>query len=119
MSNRTIRDTSFGMTIRESLQADCPSCFGLCCTALNIVASSDFAMHKPAGKPCSNLTEDYSCQIHSKLRMSGYKGCTVFDCLGAGQHVSQVTFKGKIGANHENLLTKCFKCFQLWSSYMK
>ena len=83
MSNRTIRDTSFGMTVRESLQADCPSCFGLCCTALNIVASSDFAMHKPAGKPCSNLTEDYSCQIHSKLRMSGYTNVSSVSNYGA------------------------------------
>ncbi|MFU8648492.1 pentapeptide repeat-containing protein [Lysinibacillus sp. RSDA_15] len=113
MSNRTIRDTSFGMTIRESLQADCPSCFGLCCTALNIVASSDFAMHKPAGKPCSNLTEDYSCQIHSKLRMSGYKGCTVFDCLGAGQHVSQVTFKGQDWRQSRELADKMFQVFPI------
>ncbi len=24
----------------------------------------------------------------------GYKGCTVFECFGAGQKISQVTFNG-------------------------
>ncbi len=81
--------------MRESLQADCQNCFGLCCTALNIVASSDFAMNKAAGTPCQNLQADYSCHIHSSLREKGFKGCTVFDCLGAGQMVSQTTFGGQ------------------------
>lgn len=113
MSRLTNRDTSFGTTIRESLQADCQSCFGLCCTALNIVASSDFAMDKPAGKPCSNLKEDYSCQIHSKLRKSGYKGCTVFDCLGAGQQISQVTFKGQDWRQSREHAEKMFQVFPI------
>jgi hypothetical protein len=37
--------------IRKSLTADCTKCFGLCCTALNIVVSSDFPINKPAGTP--------------------------------------------------------------------
>ena len=64
--------------IREGLTADCSKCFGLCCTALNIIASSDFPINKPAGTPCMNLQSDYSCQIHSQLREKGFKGCTVF-----------------------------------------
>ncbi|WP_010096312.1 pentapeptide repeat-containing protein [Ornithinibacillus scapharcae] len=80
--------------VRKSLTADCSACFGLCCTALNIIASSDFAMDKPAGTPCTYLQEDFKCHIHKDLRKSGFKGCTVYDCLGAGQKVSQDTFKG-------------------------
>jgi uncharacterized protein YjbI with pentapeptide repeats len=41
-----------------------------------------------------NLQEDFRCGIHARLRESGFKGCTVFDCFGAGQKASQVTFAG-------------------------
>ncbi|WP_053696355.1 pentapeptide repeat-containing protein [Streptomyces sp. NRRL F-5755] len=79
---------------RLDLQADCGSCFGLCCVALPFAASADFAVDKPAGKPCGNLQADFSCGIHARLRDKGFSGCTVFDCFGAGQKVSQVTFGG-------------------------
>ncbi|MEU6221586.1 pentapeptide repeat-containing protein [Streptomyces sp. NPDC047022] len=79
---------------REHLQADCADCFGLCCTALPFARSADFAADKPAGQPCSNLRQDFRCGIHARLRDKGYPGCTVFDCFGAGQKVSQVTFGG-------------------------
>ncbi|PFK43250.1 oxetanocin A resistance protein [Bacillus cereus] len=78
----------------NSLQADCENCFSLCCVALPFAASADFAVNKDAGKPCSNLQSDFRCSIHKNLRKSGFKGCTVFECFGAGQKVSQVTFKG-------------------------
>ena len=77
-----------------SLVADCANCFGLCCVALRLDESADFPVDKPAGKPCHNLQEDFGCGIHSRLRTSGWKGCTVFDCFGAGQQLSQVTFGG-------------------------
>ncbi|WP_020541034.1 pentapeptide repeat-containing protein [Nonomuraea coxensis] len=77
------------------LLADCGSCFGLCCVALPFAASADFAADKAAGEPCRNLREDFRCSIHERLRPSGYPGCTVFDCFGAGQKVSQVTFGGR------------------------
>lgn len=77
------------------LQADCGNCFGLCCVALPFARSADFAADKAAGTPCSNLQEDFGCGIHERLRGSGYQGCTVFDCFGAGQKVSQVTFGGR------------------------
>ncbi|MFC6332113.1 pentapeptide repeat-containing protein [Paenibacillus septentrionalis] len=80
--------------MRISMRADCSQCFGLCCTALYIAASADFAMDKIAGQPCTHLQPDYRCGIHATLRETGFKGCTVFDCLGAGQQVSQVTFQG-------------------------
>ncbi|PEE37548.1 pentapeptide repeat-containing protein [Bacillus pseudomycoides] len=78
----------------HSLRADCENCFGLCCVALPFAVSADFAVNKDAGKPCSNLQSDFRCSIHKNLRKSGFKGCTVFECFGAGQKVSQVTFEG-------------------------
>ncbi|MEN1936575.1 pentapeptide repeat-containing protein [Paenibacillus sp. 102] len=78
----------------NSLRADCENCFGLCCVALPFAASADFAVNKDAGKPCSNLQSDFRCSIHKNLRQKGFKGCTVFECFGAGQKVSQVTFEG-------------------------
>lgn len=97
--------------IRESLTADCMKCFGLCCTALNIAASSDFAINKPAGAPCPNLQGDFRCEIHKNLREKGFKGCTVFDCLGAGQKVSQVTFNGESWQDHPEIADKMFRVF--------
>ncbi|MET8678228.1 pentapeptide repeat-containing protein [Streptomyces sp. NPDC004647] len=80
---------------RPDLQADCGSCFGLCCVALPFAASADFAVNKDAGQPCTNLQADFRCGIHTRLRESGFPGCTVFDCFGAGQKVSQITFGGQ------------------------
>ena len=79
----------------DSLRADCANCFGLCCVALPFAASADFAVDKPAGQPCPNLGRDFRCGIHDRLRDRGFAGCTVFDCFGAGQKVSQVTFGGR------------------------
>ncbi|MFI9254993.1 pentapeptide repeat-containing protein [Streptomyces sp. NPDC053069] len=77
------------------LRGDCARCFGLCCVALPFAASADFALDKPAGKPCPNLQGDHRCGIHADLRKKGFTGCTVYDCFGAGQKVSQVTFGGR------------------------
>lgn len=82
-------------TGRRDLQADCGNCFGLCCVALPFAASADFAIDKEAGTPCPNLNTGFRCGIHSRLRQKGFSGCTVFDCFGAGQKVSQVTFGGQ------------------------
>jgi Pentapeptide repeats (8 copies) len=79
---------------RELLRADCGNCFGLCCVALSFARSADFAFDKPAGDACVNLQPDFSCGIHQRLRTDGFKGCTVFDCSGAGQKVAQSTFRG-------------------------
>jgi hypothetical protein len=106
-------DKETAKNIRESLTADCTKCFGLCCTALTIVASSDFSINKPAGTPCMNLKSDYSCQIHSQLRENGFRGCTVFDCLGAGQVVSQVTFNGQSWRENPDIEKKMFQVFPI------
>lgn len=85
----TVRDR------RLELRADCAECFGLCCVALPFARSADFAIDKDAGKPCTNLRTDSRCGIHTELRQKGFTGCTVYDCFGAGQKVSQVTFGGQ------------------------
>jgi uncharacterized protein YjbI with pentapeptide repeats len=79
---------------RGSLRADCESCFGLCCVVPAFSVSADFAINKPAGHACPNLQADSRCGIHASLRQKGFAGCTVYDCFGAGQKVSQVTFGG-------------------------
>ncbi|WP_433384444.1 pentapeptide repeat-containing protein [Micromonospora sp. KLBMP9576] len=79
----------------DRLRADCARCFGLCCVAPAFSASADFAIDKPAGRPCPNLAADSRCGIHADLRDRGFPGCTVFDCFGAGQRVAQVTFGGR------------------------
>ncbi|WP_107501499.1 pentapeptide repeat-containing protein [Streptomyces viridosporus] len=80
---------------RAELRGDCARCFGLCCVALPFTASADFAVDKGAGTPCRNLRDDHRCGIHARLRQEGFTGCTVYDCFGAGQKVSQVTFGGR------------------------
>ncbi|MER7867685.1 pentapeptide repeat-containing protein [Streptomyces cellulosae] len=87
-------DRELPLVNREDLRADCSSCFGLCCVALPFARSADFARDKPAGRACGHLRDDFGCGIHARLREEGYRGCTVFDCFGAGQKVSQVTFGG-------------------------
>lgn len=79
---------------RDSLRPDCSNCFALCCTAFGFARSADFAIDKPAATPCPNLEQDFSCTIHDRLRPRGFRGCTVFDCFGAGQAVSQQLFAG-------------------------
>ncbi|MEV7173751.1 pentapeptide repeat-containing protein [Streptomyces sp. NPDC093224] len=93
------------------LQADCANCFALCCVALPFAKSTDFAVNKPAGTPCKNLREDFRCGIHTRLRDQGFQGCTVFDCFGAGQQVSQVTFEGRDWRAHPETRGEMFDVF--------
>jgi uncharacterized protein YjbI with pentapeptide repeats len=83
-----------GAVPEVELVADCSRCFGLCCVVPAFSASADFAIDKPAATPCPNLDEGFGCRIHSELRPRGFAGCTAYDCFGAGQRVSQVTFGG-------------------------
>ncbi|MEU4658208.1 pentapeptide repeat-containing protein [Streptomyces sp. NPDC023723] len=87
MRNDTAERPSLG-----DLRGDCARCFGLCCVALPFAASADFAFDKEAGRPCQNLAADHRCTIHDRLRQRGFTGCTVYDCFGAGQRVSQAVF---------------------------
>lgn len=85
------------------LRSDCASCFGLCCVLLPFSAASGFGVDKPGGTPCHNLADDDGCRIHATLRADGWPGCTVFECFGAGQQVSQVTYAGTSWRESDNL----------------
>jgi uncharacterized protein YjbI with pentapeptide repeats len=76
------------------LHADCTKCLALCCVSLTLARSADFAIDKAAGTPCPNLTDSLRCGIHASLRGDGFPGCTTYDCFGAGQRITQVTFGG-------------------------
>jgi uncharacterized protein YjbI with pentapeptide repeats len=100
-----------GTPSSAALRADCASCFALCCTAPAFAASADFAITKPAGQPCPNLRADFGCGIHNRLRDKGFPGCAAFDCLGAGQKVAQVTFRGRDWRRHPELAGQMFGVF--------
>jgi uncharacterized protein YjbI with pentapeptide repeats len=96
---------------RLELRADCSRCFALCCVALSFTTSAEFALDKPAGQPCANLRGDDRCGIHADLRRRGFSGCTVFDCFGAGQQVSQHTFQAVSWRKDPQLARQMFAVF--------
>jgi uncharacterized protein YjbI with pentapeptide repeats len=96
-----------------SLRADCESCFALCCVAPAFSASADFAIDKPAGQACPHLQPDFRCAIHTHLREQGFRGCTVYDCFGAGQKVSQVTFGGQDWRRAPQTAAQMFEVFPI------
>ncbi|MBD1541432.1 pentapeptide repeat-containing protein [Arthrobacter sp. IA7] len=98
---------------RDELQPDCSNCFALCCTAFGFSRSADFALDKPPGTPCPNLAADFSCGIHDRLRPRGFRGCTVFDCFGAGQAVSQGLFDGVSWRDKPDSKSAMFAAFKI------
>lgn len=97
--------------VSSRLTSDCSRCFGLCCVALPFTKSVDFPVDKPAGQPCAHLRDDFRCATHSQLRDRGYRGCTVFECFGAGQQVSQVTFGGRDWRDAPETAPRMFQVF--------
>ena len=89
----TLSETVGPMGERD-LEADCTHCAALCCVAPAFARSSDFAIDKPAGRACPNLGPEFRCTIHDHLTERGFRGCTVFDCFGAGQRITRETFGG-------------------------
>lgn len=85
------------------LTSDCGSCFGLCCVLLSFSKEAGFGVSKAGGTPCHHLGASDGCDIHATLREEGWPGCTVFECFGAGQQVSQVTYAGVSWREHDNL----------------
>lgn len=94
----------------EDLRADCSRCSAVCCVALPYAASADFAYDKPAGRPCRHLT-GFACSIHAGLPEQGFGGCVAFDCLGAGQLVTQHTFGGLTWRDRPELAKEVFDAF--------
>ncbi|MBM7440352.1 pentapeptide repeat-containing protein [Streptomyces sp. HB132] len=103
--------TALPLVERGALRADCAKCFGLCCVALTLTASADFAINKDAGTPCPNLADDFRCGIHTRLRPEGFSGCTVYDCFGAGQKVSQDTYGGRDWRSDPDTAQQMFQVF--------
>lgn len=96
---------------RSDLRGDCSRCFALCCTAFGFTRSSDFAEDKPAGSPCRHLDASFACTIHETLPSRGFRGCTVFDCFGAGQVVSQRLFAGVSWRDRPDTRDRMFSAF--------
>lgn len=95
------------------LRSDCEKCFGLCCVALYFSSSDGFPIDKDAGQPCPNLKSDFRCSVYKTLWERGLKGCTAFDCFGAGQKVSQVSFAGHDWVTYPESAKKMFGVFQI------
>ena len=100
-------------TLRFDLHAACQRCRGLCCVAPAFAASADFAINKPAEQACPHLQSDLRCGIHQDLRQKGFAGCTVFDCFGAGQKVSEVTFAGQDWRGSSETAREMFEAFAI------
>ena len=60
-----------------------------------------------------NLQADYRCGIHARRREQGFPGCTVFDCFGAGQKVSQTTFGGQDWRRAPHIARQMFDVFPI------
>ena len=111
MPDNDVTDPQAADPQAAELRADCANCFALCCVVPAFAASADFAVDKPAGRPCANLGEDFRCGIHTRLRDEGFRGCTVYDCFGAGQKVSQVTFGGRDWRRNPKEARQMFEVF--------
>lgn len=99
--------------ILNNLRADCENCFGLCCVALPYAKSADFAFDKDGGTPCRNLQSDYLCGIHKDLRNKGFRGCSAYECFGAGQKVSQNTYNGKDWRTNKEVAQEMFDVYPI------
>ena len=95
------------------LRPDCERCCGLCCVAPAFSKSSDFAIDKAAGEACPHLVTDFRCAIHDRLRQQGFPGCAVYDCFGAGQKVSQITFGGRDWRRTPGIAEQMFTAFSV------
>ncbi|CAI9412340.1 pentapeptide repeat-containing protein [Nocardioides sp. T2.26MG-1] len=87
----------------SDLAADCSRCHALCCVLLPYRRDGGFGADKPGGVACHHLREDDRCGIHTDLRERGWPGCVVFDCFGAGQHMTEVTYGGASWRHQEDL----------------
>lgn len=108
-----VNNRKYGIELFNNLKNDCKQCFGLCCVALYFSASEGFPHDKVAGTPCANLKEDFSCAIHTCLIEKGLKGCTSYDCFGAGQKVAQVTYNGQNWLKVPGLAQQMFDAFTI------
>ena len=102
---------------RKYLKGNCSQCFGLCCIALYFSAKEGFPENKKAGQPCKHMQEDFRCNIHGKLIPSGMKGCVAYDCYGAGQQLSQLTYKGENWREYPDHSNQMFLTFLIMRQF--
>lgn len=95
------------------LEADCTRCAALCCIALAFSRSDMFGFDKDAGIPCPNLDKDHRCTIHKRLKEDGFSGCIRFDCVGAGQRVTQELFGGRSWRDDPEIAVPMFDAFRV------
>lgn len=94
-----------------TLRGDCAQCAALCCVALAFDRSPMFAYDKAAGEPCANLSARGRCSIHEERAARGFVGCEAYDCLGAGQAVTQGLFGGANWRDEPALLAPMMRAF--------
>jgi hypothetical protein len=94
------------------LRADCARCSGLCCVAMAFDRSALFGFDKPAGTPCRHLTAADRCGIHVELTETGFAGCAAYDCLGAGQRVTEM-FGDRSWRESPTLARDIFEAFRI------
>jgi uncharacterized protein YjbI with pentapeptide repeats len=111
------KEAMWDKELYQNLSVDCEKCFGFCCVALYFSASDGFPTDKVAGKPCINLQQNFSCVIHKNLREKGLKGCTAYDCFGAGQKVAQVTYSGQDWRQSSELAKQMFDVFLIMRQF--
>lgn len=102
-----IKDSS----VFKDLKIDCGNCFGFCCIALYFSKVDGFPKDKRSGEACVNLNSDFTCKVHNDLRKKGLKGCTSYDCFGAGQKVAKVTYDGVSWCESPELAEEMFNVF--------
>jgi hypothetical protein len=95
----------------DTLRADCTRCAALCCVALAFDRSALFAYDKRAGEPCRHLGHDGRCAVHASRQEAGFAGCVGYDCLGAGQFVTQIVFGGRSWRDDALLLRPMITAF--------
>lgn len=106
-----LRIETYDENLFSDLKIDCKRCQGLCCVALYFSKMDGFPMDKKAGVPCSHLEKDFKCDLHGELRSKGYKGCTSYECFGAGQKVTQITYGGKEWQSSPKKAKEIFEAF--------
>lgn len=99
--------------LKSSLVINCKECSGLCCVALYFNKTDGFPENKQAGKPCSKLSTNNTCNIYDLLNSKHLSGCINYDCFGSGQKVTQ-SWKTKGTWNmDQSLKLDIFKSFEM------
>lgn len=95
-----------------ALEGDCANCTALCCIAFAFDVSESFGCEKAAGDPCPHLGGDSRCSIHADRAKRGFSGCIGYDCLGAGQRVTQELFPQQSWQDSDALRERMLAAFR-------